>query len=185
MKIFLFRRSRVSSGWGLTESHHHHHRPSEDQIDVQQRFSPSCRNWPRCVFNRVAKKLILTMNLNWIYLIFCRPLSMMWSPFLIIPKYNFLHVSILSKGLYAWNVFLKDEKCLFIQFSEVKCQINAKCISLSLSRGISHHHTTHCTGHHFISKSAKKNMFLHSYHAYSTHFVYFNFQFWIFYCSIS
>ena len=131
MKIFLFRRSRVSSGWGLTESHHHHHRPSEDQIDVQQRFSPSCRNWPRCVFNRVAKKLILTMNLNWIYLIFCRPLSMMWSPFLIIPKYNFLHVSILSKGLYAWNVFLKDEKCLFIQFSEVKCQINAKCISLS------------------------------------------------------
>ena len=94
-------------------------------------------------------------------------------------------VSILSKGLYAWNVFLKDEKCLFIQFSEVKCQINAKCISLSLSRGISHHHTTHCTGHHFISKSAKKNMFLHSYHAYSTHFVYFNFQFWIFYCSIS
>ena len=165
MKIFLFRRSRVSSGWGLTESHHHHHRPSEDQIDVQQRFSPSCRNWPRCVFNRVAKKLILTMNLNWIYLIFCRPLSMMWSPFLIIPKYNFLHVSILSKGLYAWNVFLKDEKCLFIQFSEVKCQINAKCISLSLSRGISHHHTTHCTGHHFISKSAKINMFLHSYHA--------------------
>ena len=61
-------------------------------------------------------------------------------PFLIIPNNHFLRVFIVFTCLWpakAWNVFLKDEKCLFIQFSEGKCQINAKSISLSLAASLS------------------------------------------------
>ena len=60
--------------------------------------------------------------------------------FLIIPNNHFLRVFIVFTCLWpakAWNVFLKDEKCLFIQFSEGKCQINAKSISLSLAASLS------------------------------------------------
>ena len=67
-------------------------------------------------------------------------------PFFIIPNYHFLRVFIVSTCLWPAYVFeLKDGRCLFIQFPEGKCQINAKSISLSfsLAASVSIQHTAH------------------------------------------
>ena len=74
--------------------------------------------------------------------VFLKDVSHLSSSF---PNFTF-YVYLLFLRLSVTSICVsEDEKCLFIQFSEGKCQINAKSISLYFSCGILHltKHSTH------------------------------------------